>query len=247
MRIGLFALACLAMLGGASPARGASAASPDTSGHPHTNRAWSIGASVEMLRSDIDDRLLEAMRQFGWTDDTRDTVYFGLPVTGVAYPYADSPSTSTIRVWAERQLGPSFGLRAEFSIQTAHLVHGNRLDAQWLDITLDPYSNAILAMYGNRVRVGAGPTLDVTVVSASGLVIDESQTQVTPGLTLLASGEVYRRDRFAFGVKAAQHFGAKIDVGPYTDPGSGATYEAKGVSLTYTSIGLELIWSTSTK
>lgn len=166
---------------------------------------WNFGAAAAWVQplSNSGERLVAALDRQGWGDDIPPGSFFGLYSSGHAYPYDDSVSPSSLRVWVDRAVRPRLAARIEFSLATSTIARGYSDVDGSMDFTLSPASLALLPVFGGRSTIGLGPSLDLlTVTDEAGA----GRTRLAPGLVMLLGWRLYRGEALDAGLLGGGHY-----------------------------------------
>jgi hypothetical protein len=231
---GMLLLAATLILS-ASP--GAATAKPTPAG------SWSIGGNVGAVDgtsfvSTLDDE----MAAQGWGDDIPQ------PVTGQMYqswdgerPRVHENPAPSWRFWVARTL--PWNLEARFGWGNTELgkVEGNRDGVSGISVSgrFESFSALLLyGLYGRRLRVGCGLTLDRRWIETSETPSAESAT--SSGFTLLAHLTLLERKAYFLGVEAEQHFSddGQVAVTVHANDGGSHSFEIPELPIDATWVGL---------
>lgn len=232
-----FAAACVALIVAARIASAADVARRDAPRRSRVLSPWSAGLALGPARWGYNERLLDEMKRQGWGDATGDSIYFGIPVPGRAYPYSDDYGTIAVRFWVARRFAGSWALRGEYSNLPRSIVSGNRTGSGSVTIDTDANSLALFVIYGDRVRIGAGPSLDWSVTTEN---YGDGKVELSPGVTLLAQLTLYAIGPARLSVAGMRHLGASRDIAPYRPTLTGEAFGANGFNMSHSWFGVTL-------
>jgi hypothetical protein len=208
------------------------------------SRGWSVSVCGSgVLKSGFADELGRQMSDRGWgvyVPPSTTQPFWGVYERGHQYPYRIEPA-ATYRIRVAHAITPILELAGEFA--AADLGGQRGYDGRggvWITGSLRSISALLfvagLLVPGDRLRIGAGPTLDLLTTGDKGS--EESSVGIGIGLTLQASLRLIEKRAWFAGLALGQHFGASHAIGPY-DVGGWSQFPAIKLSPSIMTFGLE--------